>query len=58
MANTKPAYSTGLAKDDADMKWRQVSSYENANGRHVTKLEAEDTKKIRKVRQGDLLLKD
>ena len=49
MATANGGYSTGAANDEADLRQRNVSSYEKANGNTVYKLEAEDTKKLQKV---------
>lgn len=48
---TANGYSTGAVKDEAELRRRNVTSYENANGSHVYKVEAEDTKKLQKVSQ-------
>ena len=50
MATTNSAYATGAGKDEAELRRRNVASYENANGQHGYKVEAEDTKKLQKVR--------
>lgn len=42
--------ATGISKDEADLRRRNVHSYENANGGQVVKIEAEDKKKVKKVR--------
>ena len=42
-------YATGAGKDTAEMRRRNVGSYENANGGTTYKMEAEDTKKLQKV---------
>ena len=57
MATTNGGYTTGSAKDEAELRRRNVSSYENANGQHVYKVEAEDTKKLQKVGVGTPYLK-
>jgi hypothetical protein len=49
MATTNGVYTTGARNDEAELRRRNVASYEKANGQHVYKLEAEDTKKIQKV---------
>ena len=49
MAATNGGYTTGTGKDEAELRRRNVASYEKANGQHVYKVEAEDTKKIQKV---------
>ena len=38
--------ATGASRDDAELHRRNVQSYETANGQHVVKLEADDTKKL------------
>jgi hypothetical protein len=50
MASTNGVYTTGAGRDEAELRRRNVTSYEKANGQHIYKVEAEDTKKIRKVR--------
>ena len=50
MATTNGGYATGAAKDEAELRRRNVASYEKANGQHVYKIEAEDTKKLQKVK--------
>ena len=42
------AVATGASKDDAELRKRNIHSYENANGGQVVKLEAEDRKKLQK----------
>ena len=49
MASTNSSYTTGAGKDEAELRRRNVSSYEKANGNQVVKVEAEDTKKLQKV---------
>lgn len=49
MANATAGYATGAGRDEAELRRRNVTSYENANGQHVYKVEAEDTKKLQKV---------
>ena len=49
MATTNGGYSTSAGKDESELRQRNVSSYEKANGSTVYKLEAEDTKKLQKV---------
>ena len=49
MATTNGGYSTGAGKDEAELRHRNVSSYEKANGSTVYKVEAEDTKKLQQV---------
>ena len=48
MASTDSALGTGAGHDKAEMRRRNVSSYEKANGNTVYSLEAEDTKKLQK----------
>lgn len=43
------AVTTGSAQNEAELRRRNVQSYENANGNQVVKLEAEDRKKTRKA---------
>jgi dolichyl-phosphate-mannose-protein mannosyltransferase len=40
--------ATGASRQDADLHRRNVQSYDKANGQHVVRLEAEDTKKLQK----------
>lgn len=49
MATVKGGYTTGAGQDEAELRRRNVTSYDNANGQHVYKVEAEDTKKLQKV---------
>lgn len=42
--------TTGASKDEAEIRRRNVQSYENANGGQVVKIQAEDKKKVKKVR--------
>ena|SRR2546429_1727220 len=42
-------YASGAGKDEAEIRRRNVQSYEKANGEGVYKFEAEDTKKTQKV---------
>ena len=42
------AVTSGALRDDAELRRRNVHSYENANGGQVVKLEAEDRKKLQK----------
>ena len=55
-SNNYNAVTTGATKDEAELRRRNVSSYENTNGGQTVKLEAEDKKKlrkkVRKTRQG------
>lgn len=46
---TNGGYTTGAGRDEAELRRRNVDSYEKANGQHVYKVEAEDTKKLQKV---------
>ncbi|KIW79927.1 hypothetical protein Z517_06542 [Fonsecaea pedrosoi CBS 271.37] len=48
MAATNGGRTTGAGQDEAELRRRNVASYEKANGQHVYKLEAEDTKKLQK----------
>lgn len=48
MAAKDEGYTTGARKDEAELQRRNVSSYENANGSTVYKVEAEDIKKLQK----------
>lgn len=52
MASTNSAQATGAGHDEAgQLRKRNVSSYEKANGNTVYSVEAEDTKKlVKKVR--------
>lgn len=54
MASANAGYTTGAGRDEADLRRRNVASYENTNGQHVYKFEAEDKKKITKVRLYDI----
>lgn len=49
MATMNEGFATGAVKQDAELRRRNVSNYENANGGTVYKLHAEDTKKLQKV---------
>ena len=49
MASTKGGYATGATGDEAELRRRNVTSYQSANGQHVYKVEAEDKKKLQKV---------
>ena len=49
MAAKNGGYATGAGKDEAELRRRNVASRENANGQHLYKVEAEDTKKLQKV---------
>ncbi|KIW57650.1 hypothetical protein PV05_02217 [Exophiala xenobiotica] len=52
MATVKGGYTTGAGQDEAELRRRNVTSYDNANGQHVYKVEAEDTKKLQKPKSG------
>ncbi len=54
MAMTSGAHATGAGRDEAELRRRKVDNYEKANGQHVYKVDAEDTKKLQKVR-GEIL---
>ena len=49
MSTPNGVYTSGAGRDEADLRRRNVQSYEKANGGAVYKLEAEDTPKIQKV---------
>ena len=49
MATTNGGYTTGAGRDEAELRRRNVTGYETANGGQVVRLEAEDTKKLQKV---------
>jgi dolichyl-phosphate-mannose-protein mannosyltransferase len=49
MAASTGGYTTGAGKDAAELRQRNVTSYEKANGQQVYKVEAEDVKKLQKV---------
>ena len=49
MAAVDSGHATGAAKDEAELRRRNVSGYEKANGEQVVTLEAEDTKKLKKA---------
>ena len=49
MTTVNGGYTTGAGGDEAELRRRNVTSYENANGSHIYKVEAEDTKKLQKV---------
>jgi hypothetical protein len=53
MSGPTSGQTTGLNRDDDQLRRRNVSGYEKANGAQVVRLEAEDTKKLRKVRLKD-----
>ncbi|KIW13463.1 hypothetical protein PV08_08651 [Exophiala spinifera] len=48
MAAADGGYATGAGRDDGDLRRRNVTSYENTNGQHVYKVDAEDVKKLQK----------
>jgi predicted oxidoreductase (fatty acid repression mutant protein) len=48
MASSNSAVATGAGHDEAEMRRRNVSSHEKANGSVVYSLDAEDTKKLQK----------
>jgi hypothetical protein len=49
MSTPNGVYTSGAGKDEAELRRRNVQSYEKPNGEAVYKLEAEDTKKLQKV---------
>jgi hypothetical protein len=49
MSTPNGVYTSGAGKDEAELRRRNVQSYEKANGGAVYKLEAEETKKLEKV---------
>ena len=49
MSTVNGGYTTSAGGDEAELRRRNVTSYENANGSHIYKVEAEDTKKLQKV---------
>lgn len=49
MSNPNGVYTSGTGRDEAELRRRNVQSYEKANGGAVYKLEAEDAKKLQKV---------
>lgn len=49
MATTNGGYATGAGRDEAELRRRNITSFENANGQHVYRVEAEEKKKLRKV---------
>jgi hypothetical protein len=49
MAAINSGRTTGADRDAGDLHRRNVAAYEKPNGAHVVKLEADDTKKLRKV---------
>ena len=48
MATNRAVTTGNAAQNEADLRRRNVQSYENANGNQVVKLEAEDRKKVKK----------
>ena len=54
MAAANAGYTTGAGRNEADLRRRNVASYEDTNGQHIYKLEAEDKKKVTKVRLFDM----
>lgn len=46
MASPTSGFATGSTREDAELHRRTVQSYDKANGQHVVKLEADDTKKL------------
>ena len=53
MASAEGGFTTGVGNDQAELRQRNTSSYEKANGSTVYKVQAEDTKKLRKVCAGE-----
>lgn len=49
MSTLNGVYASGAGKDEAELRRRNVQSYEKTNGGAIYKLEAEDTKKVQKV---------
>ncbi len=49
MATTNGAYATGAGKDEADLRRRNVASYDGANEQQAKSVDAEDKKKLQKV---------
>jgi hypothetical protein len=49
MSTPNGVYTSGAGKNEADIRRRNVQSYEKANGGAIQKVEAEDTKKLEKV---------
>jgi len=56
MATTNGGHTTGAGKAEADLRRRNVSSYETVSGNNVSKVEAEDTKKLQKVLEANVPL--
>ena len=54
MAAVDSGNATGAGREEAELRRRNVSGYEKANGNQVVKLEAEDTKKLNKASPTDL----
>jgi hypothetical protein len=55
MAAVNGGYTTGAGRDEADLRRRNVTSYDNANGQHVYKVEAEDIKKLKLQKVGKMI---
>lgn len=51
------AVTSGASKEEAELRRRNVQSYQNANGGQVYKLEAEDKKKLQKKACRELALR-
>lgn len=49
MAATNQGYATGTGKDEAELRRRNVASYEKVNGKQIQNREADDRKKLQKV---------
>ena len=49
MSTPNSVYASGAGTNEADIRRRNVPSYDKANGGAVRKVEAEDTKKLEKV---------
>lgn len=49
MASSNAGYTTGAGRDEAELRRRNVVSYESTNGQQIYKVEAEDRKKLKKV---------
>lgn len=55
-SSTDAGIATGASRQDADLHRRNVQSYDKANGQHVVKIEADDTKKLQSPQsQGSIL---
>ena len=57
MASPNSSHTTGAGKDEAELRRRNVSSYEKTNGNKVVQMDAEDTKKLQKVPHPNLKLR-